>query len=194
MPRYYTYPYKDEIMVKNRRKRTSKTGVADIQSILQNFIEKKAPSSLNKGIQLQVLWENIASEQELKHTDNVVFSPKAIKPTILIYVDDNAWAANLTMNKEMYRLYFSKELNQTINEVVFLVTRNTALKKEFKKNERQKPSYIEEGSIASLSGEELRHARKLVLEIPDKELRIKLFNALIKDSEWKKGIKRQNKP
>jgi hypothetical protein len=123
-----------------------------------------------------------------------VFSPKAKQPTLLVYVDSSAWAAELSMKKELYKLLLIQELGQNIEDILFLVSRKVALKKAFTKREVQNPSYIEDVPSIPLTQEEQGHARELVEGVSDNELKTRLYNAMTRDMEWKKGIVGKKEP
>jgi len=74
-------------------------------------------------------WEKVASPHFLEHTDNVVYSSKSKDNTILVYVDSAAYANELTMDKELYRILMEKETKKEIKDIKFLVSRKSALRK-----------------------------------------------------------------
>jgi len=78
---------------------------------------------------LVVHWEKVAAPHFLEHTDNVVYDSKSKNNTILVYVDSAAYANELTMDKELYRMLMQKETKKEIADIRFLVSRKTALRK-----------------------------------------------------------------
>ena len=159
---------------------------------LSGFIRQYPEKDLIKGTRLQRAWEKIASQQALKHTDNIVFSPKSSEPTILVFVDNSHWAAELGSQKELYRLLLVKETDYRIADIKFLVSRKNVLKKMFKKNqdlkeiEKQQEKEWRQKTKA-LTKEEDRYTRELVSKIKDESLQKKLYKAIKTDFEWKKG-------
>lgn len=153
---------------------------------LKNFINANSQNSYPQTMQLQQVWENIASEKELINTDNITRSSDK-KNIILIYVVNSHWAAELSTKKELYRIMFEKELKEEIKEVKFLVNRKAALKKSFKiKKEQQQAQQKKEKSI-SLNNEEEAYTQKMLEKIKNNELKEKLYKAVKADFEWKKG-------
>ena len=78
---------------------------------------------------LLVHWEKVASSRFLEHTDNVVYCTRSKNNTILVYVDNAAYAAEMSMDKELYRLRMQQETKQKISDIKFLVSRRAALRK-----------------------------------------------------------------
>ncbi|MDR2672320.1 MAG: DciA family protein [Coriobacteriales bacterium] len=98
-------------------------------SFLQSF-EKKGQATQKPTNNLQIAWAAVAPAEILKHTDNVVYSKRAKNPEILIYVDDSAYAAELTMNGEVYRLKMQEQTGRAIAAITFRVSRTTAQRKQ----------------------------------------------------------------
>ena len=102
---------------------------------------RREPVSLREGIAryldilpipkkgLQAHWEKVAAPHLLEHTDNVVYCTRSKNNTILVYVDSAAFAAELTMDKELYRLRMQQETKKEIADIKFLVSRKTAQRK-----------------------------------------------------------------
>lgn len=153
------------------------------QSILQ-----AAPPKVARASKLKEAWETIATEAVLEHTDNVADSNKKAN-SLLIYVDDAQWCAQLSMNKEYYRQSFHYVLNEEISDVFFYVSKKTGIRKKFEKRYDRKPWYIDDTKPVALSESELEYLRKSVASIEDEKLKETLFKAAVTDLEWKKGLK-----
>jgi hypothetical protein len=154
---------------------------------VNSFIQENSSERFSRGIRLQSAWEAIATPQALQHTDNVVFSTKAKESCVLVYVQDSHWAAELGMQKELYRLLLEKEYGQEIKDMKFLVTRKTAFKKFFRKKESDSKDEKRKKCAVPLTEDEDRHARELVSQIEDERLKRSLYKAIRADFEWKKG-------
>jgi len=116
----------------NNHLRTQKTTGLDEE--VARYIGENIPQEARQGLGLQRAWEKIAPPQIQEHTDNVVFAKNGAKAgkdtTILIFVDDSSWAAELNMQKEYYRIRLEQELDQAVTEVKFFASRKTALRKK----------------------------------------------------------------
>jgi ribosome-interacting GTPase 1 len=155
-----------------------------------SFVLEHSSERFTRGMRLQKAWEAIAPPRALDHTDNVVFSVKAKKPCILVYVDDSHWAAELGTQKELYRILIEKETGWEIDDLKFYVTRKTMFKKLFKKQkekERQEQQGAKIKTAIPLNEAEDRYARELVSQIQNKQLQEGLYKAIKADFEWKKG-------
>ena len=97
---------------------------------LARCVDKLVPKNTRISFELQHAWEHIASPQVREHTDGIMFSKRDKDPVILIYVNDSSWAAELSMQKEFYRIRMEEELGKTVKEVRFIVSRIASLRKE----------------------------------------------------------------
>jgi len=78
---------------------------------------------------LMTHWEKVAAPHLVLHTDNVVYCTKTKNNTILVYVDSAAYATEMTMDKELYRLKMQKVTKKEIADIKFLVSRKSAQRK-----------------------------------------------------------------
>ena len=78
-------------------------------------------------------WQKITPAYLLEHTDNVVYDKHSNDETVLVYVDSSAYAAELTMDKELYRLRMSQETGKEISDIKFLVSQTAAIRKRNQK-------------------------------------------------------------
>jgi hypothetical protein len=151
-----------------------------------DFIQAHSSKEFSRGIRLQTAWESIATPQVLTHTDNVVFAPKK-DSTVLVYVENSHWAAELENQKELYRILLERETDWHIDEIKFLITKKISLKKLFIKKNNEDNTEGKRKIALPHTEKEDRYARELVSEIQDKELKERLYKAIKADFEWKKG-------
>jgi hypothetical protein len=161
--------------------------IKKLSAELNSFIINNSNERFSQGIKLQEAWEAIAPPQALEHTDNVVFSQKTNRPCVFIYVEDSRWAAELGMQRELYRILLEKKTGWEIHELKFYVTRKAMFKKFFKKQKEKTQQKKTEKTAVPLTGEEDGYARELVSPIKDKRLQERLYKAIKADFEWKKG-------
>jgi hypothetical protein len=182
-------------MVDPKKKRNLKT--TKLSQEMQNFITNNSNEQFSRSMRLQTAWEAVAPPQALQHTDNVVFSPKTKDNTILVYVENSHWAAELGTQKELYRILLEKETGWELPDVKFLITRKTAFKKLFKKREAKQKTEKAQKTAIPLTEEEDSYARDMVSPIKNERLKSKLYKAIKADFEWKKGsegLKLSQKP
>lgn len=89
-----------------------------------------ASQAAKRSMNLLVCWQRVAPQRVLDHTDNVVYSTRSKDTEILVYVDSAAYAAELSMDKELYRIKMQQETEKQISDIKFLVSRKTARKKK----------------------------------------------------------------
>ena len=115
---------------KPRDNRLRSQETVSLSAEIDRFVERAIPKKARAGLELQLAWEKAASSNVLSHTDTVMFSKREKEPVVIVYVDDSAWAAELNMQKESYRLKLQDSLARPITEVRFFVSRITALRKK----------------------------------------------------------------
>ena len=86
-------------------------------------------SAKKKTMNLLTCWQRVAPKRLLDHTDNVVYSTRSKKTELLIYVDNATYAAELSMDKELYRHMMQQELGKEIENINFLVSRKSSFRK-----------------------------------------------------------------
>lgn len=93
--------------------------------------EKRGTASggMKRSMGLLLSWQRVTSDSVFEHTDNVVFSKKSKETEILVYVDNATYAAELTMDKELYRIKMQQEIQKEISDIKFLVSRKSAFRK-----------------------------------------------------------------
>jgi len=92
---------------------------------IAEYLEKLPTPKQN----LLLCWQRVAAPHFIEHTDNVVFEPGSDKTKILVYLDSAAYATDLSMDKELYRLKMQEETKQEIDDILFLVSRKAARRK-----------------------------------------------------------------
>ena len=101
----------------------------EIQEYLNSLKGAKGKGLSNKSVQksmnLLTGWQLTAPPHLLKHTDNVVYSTRSEGTEVLVYVDSGAYAAELTMDKELYRRKLEQVIEKEIDDIKFLVSRKT---------------------------------------------------------------------
>lgn len=165
----------------------------DLKQGMDEYISANTNDRFRRALELQQAWEKLAPSVVLDHTDNVIVSNKD-KHAVVIYVDTPHLAAELSMNKEYYRQMMEHEIDGNISDIFFIVSKATGKCKQFQKKEEEKPWYQDDCMSIPLDESELAYARLSVAGIEDEKLKESLFNALVSDMEWKKGMKANKSP
>ena len=82
-----------------------------------------AEKAARKSMDLLVCWQQVAPLWLYEHTDNVVYSTRSQGTEILVFMDNAAYAAEMTMDKELYRIRMQQETKKEIDDIKFLVSR-----------------------------------------------------------------------
>ena len=170
----------------NKRERKNTT----LSDGVKEYMKEYAGDNLTRSLNLHSAWEKVCPSKSLEHTDNVVYSKQGEENTVLVFVDSSQQAMELTLQKEFLRIFMEKELNKQIQDLKFIVSHKAAFKNLFKprkKDDEKAQANKKNKKGNKLTPDEERHAREMVAKIKNEKLRESLYNAIVKDFEWKKG-------
>jgi hypothetical protein len=168
-------------MEKERKERFN-----DLSSEIRLWMESQPNAPYLNGLRCQNAWERIAPDHILKHSDNVVLREKNEKNTILVFVDNPSYAAELSMEKEYYRLVMAQELDKNIDDIRFITSKQTAIRKEFHRRDQETKAQEPRPAPRALFEEEIAEIKKMTAVLDDPELREKFYCVISKDFVWKK--------
>ncbi len=126
----------------------------------------------------------------LEHTNNVYILKKNDVKTLIVYVDDSIFAAELNAQRELIKLKLLELFGEDVEEFVINVSRG-AYKKNYPyrmEHDENKTSHVQ---TVPLDENEIEHVSNTVSSIEDKKVRESLEKAMKADLEWKKGQKRK---
>ena len=148
-----------------------------------------------------VYGERGTAELHLAHTNNVIIKNKAKRKadtsnnaskedrgkTLVVYVDDSLFAAELNAQRELIKLHLLEQFNEEIDEFEIYVSK-------WKKYRENHP-YIDSNSDADakkvlsvpLDSNEKSFVSNTVSKVDDERIRKSLEKAMTADIEWKKG-------
>ncbi len=115
--------------------------------------------------------------------------------TLIVYVDNPAWATELTAMSERYRTALNEEIGQElVRKIRFSVSRKVVEQHRIVAVEKETDDFYKVDDVPSvpLSSTELAQVEASVEAIPDLELREAVLRATVKDLEWKRGIAARN--
>ena len=130
-----------------------------------------------------------AAKMFLAHTNTVFIMNKNGVRTLIVYVDESIYAAELNAQRELIKLHLLELFGEDVEQFEILVS-----KPKYKKNH----PYLTESSQEAdentpaipLDDEEKAFVSNTVSTIEDQKLRETLQKAMTADLEWKKGEKR----
>lgn len=133
----------------------------------------------------------------LEHTNNVYIMNKNEVRTLIVYVDDSIFAAELNAQRELIKLKLLELFNEEIETFEILISRgNYKLNHPYiDGNDNESPDEQRKMSSQTpsipLSEEEHDHVVSVASTIEDSTLREYVQKAMTADLEWKKG---ENQP
>jgi hypothetical protein len=88
-----------------------------------------------RAAKIQAVWEQVAPEEVLQHTDNVFLFKQQGMTRFIVYVDSPMWTAELMARKEYFKLMMEKALGEgPIDEMSFKTSSAAYRKKQFSKH------------------------------------------------------------
>lgn len=140
-----------------------------------------------RAAQVRQMWSCCVDEQILSHTNSVYIITDDDSKTLIVYVDDSIYAAELNARRELIKLKLLQDFQEDIQDFKILISRgsyknNYPFKKEESINDyrRIKSKPLSEG--------EKKKVRDITSRVDDIQLRDKLERAIVLDWEWKKGL------
>ena len=125
----------------------------------------------------------------LAHTNNVYIMDKQGVRTLIVYVDESIYAAELNAQRELIKLHLLELFGEDVEQFEILVSRG-----KYKKNHPYLTETSQEAdeSIPAipLDEDEKAFVSDTVSSVEDQKLRETLQKAMTADLEWKKGEKR----
>jgi hypothetical protein len=170
----------------------------NLRSNLSAFISNAEQSGVSLiAVRLRDAWRSVADAQILEHTDNVIYD-KRHADIVVVFTDDAHWTADLSAQKEIFRLLLSQALGlpteNYLRELRFVTSRRSFIKHVFMKTQQQQAKLSEKVEPVALNSEEEGHAREMLSRIQNEELKSSLFKAMKSNLEWKKGIEAAKEP
>lgn len=135
---------------------------------------------------IQHTWEKVAPAKVLEHTDNVFLFIRDGKRCFIVYVDDPVWSAELTAQKDRFKLFMEQALQEgPIDEIRFQTSSAAYRKKGFKKRGSKDIHHPRQPRLAPLTEGEIHLIERGTEDVLDEELR-----AAIQDA-WKQNLSRR---
>lgn len=145
---------------------------------------------LMRALRIQHVWEEVAPEEILEHTDKVYVKKNANtgQRLMIVYIDSPELAADLTARKWRIKMDVEKELGEGPIEDIRFIPSSTLYKKTVFRKQRREQEAENGVDPVLLTEDERRVIENEASMINNEELREALLKARITDAEWKKGI------
>ena len=131
------------------------------------------------------------AELFLAHTNNVYIMDKDGVRTLIVYVDESIFAADLNAQRELIKLKLLELFGEPIEEFEIYVSR-ASYKKNHPYLTEDKQESDEPIPSIPLDSDEKAQVSNTVSVVDDKKLREAIQKAMTADLEWKKGEKACN--
>lgn len=171
-------------------------------SVLQKTLSSTAASSelaakAARANKVKKMWRDVVDDVFLDHTNAVYIVNEKGGKTLIVYVDDSLFAAELDARRELIRLKLLDRHNEDIAEIRILISRGKYKKNYPFRSHSCEPFFVERAVRVPLPPEKRAELEEQCLAVEDPRLRRALLKAMISDLEWKSGIekkKRENHP
>ena len=160
----------------------------ELREQIEELLDGEAGAQARQGASLRQAWRQVAPPAVLSHTGSVI-TDKADPDVLVVFTDSSFIQADLSAEKELYRILLSNILRPEpaapLKEVRFAVSR--LMPSERQVVDTLKATAVTKVEPVGLSAEEEGHARESVSIVRDERLKQSLFKAMKTQIEWKKG-------
>jgi hypothetical protein len=162
--------------------------IESIDDVTQRIIKRADPSGRRHGARVVSAWNAAAGPEIAKHTHGA-----ALRDGILIvYVDSAAWANELVLMTDRFLAAIRSETGQDlVRSIRFTVSKKVAEKHAEEQHTGESAEYYkpDESPTEPLSESERQQATHIAAAVHDDSLRETALRVMIKDLEWKKGVR-----
>jgi len=144
-----------------------------------------------RAAQVRSMWAACVQDIILEHTNSVYIIREndeegergaVVKKTLIVYVDESIFAAELNARRELIKLKLLQDFGEEIEEMKILISRGN-----YKRNYPFKESAVAPCAFVPLDEAELAYVDEVASQIESTRLREKFKKAMIADLERKKG-------
>lgn len=129
----------------------------------------------------------------LAHTNSVIITTKGKMRTLIVYVDDSLFAAELNAQRELIKLRLLELFGEDIDDFQIKVSRWKKYREIHPYLDEVSPDETNKSPSIPLTVSELSHVSNVGAAIEDEKIRKSFEKAMKADLEWKKGEKVERK-
>ena len=172
------------------------SSMKSFSSVLQNSLRSTAASSelaakAARANKVKQMWREVVDPVFLDHTNAVYIVREGDEKTLIVYVDDSMFAAELNARRDLIKLKFLQKFNEEIEEFKILISRGRYKQNYPFRDQGGDPFYVEPAVRVPLPEERRAELEEQCSLISDERLRKSLLKAMISDLEWKSGIEKR---
>lgn len=171
-----------------RRRRLDSLG-----QITDAIIKRADPQKRRYGARAALVWEKVAGIDVSKHT----VATSVRDGEFVVSVDSAAWAHQLDLMKDQYLESIRLEIGETVvKKMRFIVSKRVIEQRIQEEEEDETSGFYKPDATPSvpLDESERRQAECIAEAVEDGDLRNAALRVMIKDLEWKKGVRTHNEP
>jgi len=166
-----------------RAKKTESLG-----DVTRRVIERADPRGRRHGARVVDAWNVAAGPEIAKHTHGAALRDG----NLVVYVDSAAWANELVLMTDRFLSVIRSETGKdTVKSIRFTVSKRVSEVHAEKKRAEETDEYYRPDADPTepLTKNELSQAAHVAAAVHDESLREAALRVMIKDLEWKKGVR-----
>jgi len=154
--------------------------------VTRRIIERADPSGKRHGARAVDAWNLAAGPEIAKHTHGAALRDG----NLVVYVDSAAWANELVLMTDRFLSVIRSETGKdTVRSIRFTVSKRVSEVRAEEKRAEAVDDYYQPDSAEPLTANELSQAAHVAAAVHDNALREAALRVMIKDLEWKKGVR-----
>ena len=130
----------------------------------------------------------------LAHTNSVIITTKNGVKTLIVYVDDSLFAAELNAQRELIRLKLLELFGENIEDFQILTSKRRKYREMHPFLDENDEKANENSPVVPLSVDETSYIDNVSSLVSDEKVRKSLKKAMTADLQWKKGEKIEKRP
>ena len=177
--------------------RMKKVG-ADIQRLISEIGGNTDAARVNMRTQqvrerykaaIESVYPDQTAKLHLAHTNNVIITSSKGVCTLIVYVDDSLFAAELNAQRELVKLRLLELFGEEIEDFQIKISRWKKFRENHPYIDEEQQGIGKEVPSIPLDENELSFVNRTAAVIEDEKVRESLEKAMKADLEWKKGEK-----
>ncbi|TDB38098.1 MAG: DUF721 domain-containing protein [Actinobacteria bacterium] len=164
-----------------------------IGDITDAVIRRADPKKRRYAARVALVWEQIAGPEVAQHT----VAASVREGEFVVSVDSAAWAHQLDLMKDRYLASIRSEIGEGVVKTIrFTVSKQVERSRSIEHEAAKVSEFYQQEATPSipLSESERLQAEYIADAVKDNHLREAALRVMIKDLEWKKGVRANSEP
>ena len=138
---------------------------------------------------IESVYPDKTAQLHLAHTNNVIITTSRGVGTLIVYVDDSLFAAELNAQRELIKLRLLELFGEEIDDFQIKTSRWKRFRERHPYFDEDSAELLKEPPSFPLNDDEKSFVSRTAGFVEDEKLRKSLERAMTADLEWKKGEK-----